>query len=819
MFRNSADEYKRLTIPIYDLPSSVQRTIPIYRISEDGIFQLEKQRGKENVQFDKAYLFADSNYSLKGESERELFLKRYCQLLNSMHLSFKIVIMNNNRDMQRLRNEVFLRCEDEGRQRLAKEFNCLMEDAIVNGKKGISQARLFIITCEAQTADDARNYFQTIEGNIKLNFRKLESEIIPLNAKERLRYLHHFYCLGKEESFTFDFQDSIKRGADWRNSICSLSIRHHKDDSGKYDGQTLEYDQRYVRTLFVREYPSSIDDEFLKMLTSVSYHTIITLDVAPIPDAVSKRKLLDKYLQVGVSIDNVKERQIKAGAYAAEIPYTLAKQREEIKANIDLMDENDERIFYLGLYITITASSMAELEERVLDLNTRARNYSFELEPAMWRQMEALHTVLPLGTRFCNHMRPIFTQPLCAFVPFCVSELNDRGGLYYGVNEISHNIVIGDRKRLQNPHGFVLGASGAGKGYEVKSEMSQVVLKGADDVIVIDPQNEYAPLAEALGGQYIDVSPLSGDHINPLDVDTLENYRNREAFVADKSELLLAIAEQILEDGIEIGQKSIVARCVRIVYDDYFSKKDALPPTMDDFYRVLNTQQEKEARDLRLAFELFIDGPLNFLTKQSNVNTKSSFLIYGTNNVGKNQEAVAETVMLESIRSRVASNFKKGIATWIYIDELHNFTGSAAPLRYLEKIWKEFRKLGGINTGITQNIMDLLRTKEVRTMLNNSKFFILLNMGEDEANLLGETMGMNDELIELIRGAEPGHGVMKFGDKTYIPKVHELPEESLLYSLFNTNFHEKQEWKRRRLKRELRQLPQKAQAAIRESDA
>lgn len=812
---------KALTVPIYDVPRSTQETIPIYQIAEDGIFCLEKKPKGENKQFDKAYLFLDTNYALKDEMEKEEFLKKYCQLLNSMNVSFKICIMNNNRNMQQLRNEVFLRCAhtEPAKGRMAKEINALIQDAVSKGLRGIRQAKLFIITCEAQTAEHARSYFRTIEGSLLMNFRRLESTLLPLNAQERLKYLHYFYCLGKEEEFQFRFSDALKKGADWRNSICSLSIRHHKDEHGTYDGQTLEYDNRFVRTLFVREYPSSIDDEFVKMVSNVPYHIILTLDVAPVPDHVSRKRLLDKYMATGTSINKAIERQNRMGLYTAEVPYPLTNQQKEIKDSLDIMD-NDERVFLMGFYITVTASSMEKLEEYVLDLKTRAANYSFVLEPAMWNQMEALNTALPVGARFCRHMRTVFTLPLSTFVPFNVAELSDKDGIFYGTNEISKNIVIGDRKALLNPHGFVLAASGAGKGFEVKTEMTQVILKGEDDVIVIDPQNEYAPLAHALGGQYIDVSPLSGDHINPLDLDTLNFYKSRESFIADKSELMLAIAEQILEENVLIGQKSIVARCTAKVYEEYFRKADSnrrepvSPPTMEDFYRILMEQTEPEARDLKLAFELFADGPLDFLTKQSNVDTKSHFLVYGTNNLGKNQEAVAQTVMLEGIRSRVAANYQKGVATWIYIDEIHNMTATASSARYLQKIWKEFRKIGGINTGITQNITDLLESKEARTMLNNSKFFVLLNMEEDEARLLTEVLGLNDELTELLKGADKGHGVMKFGDKKYIPKNNNIPENTLLYDLFDTDFHGKQKrWKKGDLRKELSEAPDKAQAA------
>lgn len=818
--KNAMMACKALSQPLYDTPKSVQQTIPIYKIAADGIFQLENKKNDENKRYDKAYLFLDTNYSLKSEAERETFLKVYCQFLNSMNVSFKICIMNLNRNMGQMQHDIFINTDDPDYKALADSVNSNIERCIQEGRNGIEQIKIFVVTCERQSDMHARDFFRTIEANVKANFNRMESGLVPLNAEERLRYLHSFYRLGKEEEYNFHFEEAVKKRLDWRDSICNSGITHYADEKGRFDGITLQYDKQFVRVLYAQDLPNNISDEFLNMLTSISFHTITTLDVAPIPQEIAMKRLFDLYMANGRSIERQQEQRNKARAYSSDISYDKRKEKEEIESYMDIMTENDERLFYLGIYVTVIAQSKEELEANVLSLVTMASNYSLSLEPAWWNQMNALNTCLPVGARFCDTMRPVFTQPLCAFMPFNVQELYHKKGIFYGVNQVSKNIIVGDRTKLMNPHGFVLGTTGGGKGFDVKSEMTQVVLRGEDDVIVIDPQNEYVPLAQALKGEFIDVSVSSNASINPMDIDTFSNFASTDAFINDKTELMLGIAEQILKHEITMGQKSIVGRCVKIVYEDYFNtagkgrKNTKQSPTMVEFYNILKNQPEVEAKDLKLAFEIFVEGSLNFFAKPTNVNTKNRFLIYGINNLGDDLASVGQLVMLESIRARIIRNFQSGVVTWLYIDEFHNLTKTEFSLRYLSKIWKEVRKLGGICTGITQNILDLLDSEEVQKMLGNSQYISLLNQGDNEIHILADLLGLSEELIEFLRGADSGCGVLRFGDKKYIPRKNEIPKDSELYAIFNTDFHEMKRGKRNRrkeLEKELTVLPRERQ--------
>lgn len=809
---------KALTVPIYDTPKTLQQTIPIYQIAEDGIFLLEKKSEEQNKRFDKVYLFKDINYKLKNDMEKDSFIKQYCQLLNSMNVSYKITTMNNKRNMNQLERDVLIRVRDTDFKELEKNINDNITSSIQEGRNGIEQVKLFVITCERQNYEAARDYFRTVEANLMTNFNRMESGLIPLNATERLRYLHAFYRLGKEEEFSFDYKTAKKKYADFRNFICNLSLQHYADKEGRFDGKTLVYDDKYVRVLFAKDLPNSISDEFYAAVTGLSFHTITTLDVAPIPQEIAKKRLLEVYMNNERSIERQQEARNRARAYSTEISYDRRKQKEEIENYLDILTDNDERLSYMALYVVVIADSKKELESNVISISTTADNYSVKLEPAYWNQLPALNTALPIGVRYCNMMRPVFTQPLAAFVPFNVQELSHKNGLFYGINQISKNILVGDRRKLMNPHGFVFGITGAGKSVDVKCEMSQVVLAHPeDDVIVIDPQNEYVPLTASLKGQFIDISAKSNNHINPFDVSMLENYSTLDAFVADKTELMLGISEQILKHEITMGQKSLVDRCVGLLYKDYFSGekgllKKAKMPTMTDFYNLLAKQTEEEAKDLRLGFEMFVTGSLNFFAQQTNVDLKKKFVVYGTGGLGSNLNPIAQQIMLESIRARIAANYKKNITTWLYIDEFHNMVQGEFSTMYLVKIWKEVRKLGGICTGITQNIVDLLKNQEVATMLYNSQYISLLNQGEPELEVLSEILRLNGETLEYLRGADKGCGILRFGDKIFIPRSNRIPKNTAFYEMVNTNFYEKQAVKKKRIEKELQDIPEWQQA-------
>jgi len=612
--------------------------------------------------------------------------------------------------------------------------------------------------------------------------------------------------MGAPAHYTFDFDRAFQKKQDWKDTILPSFIKYHQNEYGVLDGTTLQIGTHFCRALCMPQMPNAIDPEIIKKLMGGSFHMILTIDVAAIPQDVAKKHLSDLYLENARSIEKQQEERNKAGAWSSDVSYDKRRERDELENYMDIINNNDEKMFYTGIYAVIAASNMSDLESDVVAFQNTAEGEGFIFDPVYYQQIEAINTALPIGCRYCENMQAIFTQPLCALTPFIVHELYEPHGIFYGINQISKNVLVGNRKNLKNGNGFTLGVTGGGKSVDVKQELVQVFLGTQDDIIVIDPQNEYRSIAEYLSGEFIDFNAESNHHINPLDADTMNYMDSTRTFLQDKTELMCSIFSQITDYGVEAQEKSIIGRVTNKVYE-HLGERGFRSPTLVDFYNGLKEEPEVQARQLSLAMELFVTGNLDMFSQQTNVNINNRLTIYGIADLGKEQAAVGMLIMLESIRSRIAENARKGKATWLYIDEFHNLASQEFSAKYLEKIWKEVRKLGGLCTAITQNIADLLASKTIETMLCNSEYLSLLTQSEVEIDILHRLLNISNNLLEYVKNVPRGCGLLKFGDKI-IPKDARLPKDSVMYELFNTNFHEIQAMKKRDLAREVQRLPE-----------
>ncbi len=806
---------KRKTEKIYRTPKSVQELIPIYRISEDGIFELEKKPEGARKLYDRAYLFADTNFVTMEEYEKEDFIQLYRSILSSLNVSFKITIMNNNRNMEQMRRDVFLKCRNPGLRELAESVNRHMEESLMEGRAGIDQARLFIISTEQESIQQAREYYRSVESNLALCFKRLQSALIPLDVSERLKYLFAFYHMGEEANYHFDYQEMVRKKQDWKSYLAPAVVRHCQNRYGRFDGETVQIGGRYARAYFLKDYPFNIEDQAVCELTRGREHVILTIDAACIPRDVLQKTLDQLYLQNARAIEKQQEARNNARAWSSDISYDRRREKDDIEDYMDIVNEEDETMFYVGVSAVISADSYEELERDCTSFLAKAKGVKLSMQPARWNQLDVINTALPTGTRYCtDHMMALFTKPLATMVPFVVKELDHPNGLMYGINQVSKNLLIGDRKRLQNANGFILGQTGSGKSMYSKLELVQVFLRSEDgrgkddDIIVIDPQNEYRGLTEFLGGRFVEFGSGAGNFINPLDMDTLE-FMGKEKFLVDKTQLMCSIYTQITGE-MTAQERSLIGRCVKIVYEEplrHPGKKTA-SPTLTDFYEVMGDQEELLAQDLKLSLEVFVSGALDMFSKQTNVDIRNRLTVYGIEDLGEEQSGIGMLIMLEGIRSRIAANARQGKATWLYIDEFHRMTAHQYTALFFEKIWKEVRKLGGICTAITQNIADCLSLKPIETMLCNSEFVTFFAQSEVEMEVLRDVLRINETLLKHVQDTEPGCGLLKFGGRTFIPVDERIPKDSEMYRLTNTNFHE--------LQREKRSGRKKAQSAAEE---
>ena len=575
----------------------------------------------------------------------------------------------------------------------------------------------------------------------------------------------------------------MRKGASYKDAICPDSMEFKKDHFVMGD--------RFGRVLFLKEYASYIKDSMINELTELNRTLMLSIDVIPVPTDEAVREMQNRLLGVETNVTNWQRRQNSNNNFSAVVPYDLEQQRKETREMLDDLTTRDQRMMFAVVTLVHLADSKDELDSDTETLQSIARKHLCQLSTLNWQQAEGLVTALPLGLRRIDALRTLTTEALAVLMPFKAQEIRHQGGVYYGQNVISKNLILANRWELLNANGFVLGVSGSGKSFTAKREMVGLALaaeNGAgglpDDIIVIDPESEYRPLIEGLGGEVIEVSATSPNHINAMDME--QGYGDGENPVVLKSEFLLSLCEQLMGSGkLSAKEKSIIDRCAAQCYRDYIrSDYKGTVPTLQDFHAELLRQPEPEARDVALAIELFTEGSLNTFAKPTNVDTNSRILCYDIRDLGRQLLPVGMLVVLDSIFNRVIRNRQQGRNTWIYIDEIYLLFQHEYSANFLFTLWKRVRKYRACCTGITQNVDDLLQSHTARTMLANSEFLVMLNQAATDRTELARLLNISDNQLSYITNVDSGRGLIKCGS-AIVPFMDNFPKNRL-YKLMTT---------------------------------
>ena len=519
---------------------------------------------------------------------------------------------------------------------------------------------------------------------------------------------------------------------------------------------------------------------------------MLSIDVIPVPTDEAVREMQNRLLGVETNVTNWQRRQNSNNNFSAVVPYDLEQQRKETREMLDDLTTRDQRMMFAVVTLVHLADSKEELDSDTETLQAIARKHLCQLSTLNWQQADGLVTALPLGLRRIDALRTLTTEALAVLMPFKAQEIRHRGGVYYGQNVISKNLILANRWELLNANGFVLGVSGSGKSFTAKREMVGLALAAEngeggtpDDIIVIDPESEYRPLIEGLGGEVIEVSATSLNHINAMDME--QGYGDGENPVVLKSEFLLSLCEQLMGSGkLSAKEKSIIDRCAAQCYREYIrGGYRGTAPTLQDFHAELLRQPEPEARDVALAIELFTEGSLNTFAKPTHVNTSSRILCYDIRDLGRQLLPVGMLVVLDSIFNRIIRNRQQGRNTWIYIDEIYLLFQHEYSANFLFTLWKRVRKYRACCTGITQNVDDLLQSHTARTMLANSEFLVMLNQAATDRTELARLLNISDNQLSYITNVDSGRGLIKCGS-AIVPFMDNFPRHTRLYQLMTT---------------------------------
>ena len=755
----------------YKVPKSVQDYIPIQKMWDDGIFKVGNR-------YTKSFRFDDINYAVASREDKEAMFLEYSELLNSLDsgVTTKITINNHCRNRADFERSVLIPFKEDGLDIYRKEYNDMLLDK-ATGANSITQEKYITISVHKKDITEARNYFNRIGSELSSHFAKLGSVCSELDSTERLRVLHGFYRAGEETNFHFDAKESAKHGHDFKDYICP--------DSMERTDNYIKLGDKYARVLFLKDFASYIKDSMVTELTDLNRNMMFSIDVIPIPTDEAVREVENRLLGVETNITNWQRRQNSNNNFSAVVPYDMELQRKESKEFLDDLTTRDQRMMVATITMVHMADTKEQLDNDTEELQSIARKHLCQLAVLKFQQTDGLNTVLPIGARKIDVLRTLTTESLAVFIPFKVQEILHDGGIYYGQNSISNNMIVANRSFLLNGNSFILGVPGSGKSFTGKNEIVNLMLAGDADIIVIDPEREYSRLVEAMGGATIKISATSNNHINAMDMNS--EYGDGANPVTLKSEFILSLCEQLIgANNLGPMQKSIIDRCTATVYRDYQqSGYTGKVPTLKDFRAELLKQSEPEAKEIALAIELFTDGSLNTFAKETNVDVDNRLICYDILDLGKQLLPIGMLVVLDNILNRITANRAKGKHTFIFIDEIYLLFQHEYSANFLFTLWKRVRKYGAYCTGITQNVDDLLQSHTARTMLANSEFLIMLNQASTDRLRLAELVNISNMQMSYITNVEAGRGLMKVGS-ALVPFFNKFPKHTKLYKLMTT---------------------------------
>lgn len=750
----------------YRVPKRVQDVIPIKCMWRDGIFLV-------GTRYSKTFKFTDINYMVASqEAQKKLFLA-YAALINSLDCGATTKITLNNRHLNRknFADTVLMKLKNDYLDYYRMEYNDVIMSKATGGN-GIIQEKYVTVSVCKKNIEDARAYFARVGAELTARFAALGAKVTEMDATEKLRVLHDFYRSGEEVYFRFDAQDMMRKGHDFRDYICPDSVEKHSD--------YLMLGGKYARVIYLKDYASFISDQLVTKLTDQSRSMMLSIDIIPVATDEAVREVERKMLGVETNITNWQRRQNANNNFSAIVPYDMEQQRRETKEYMTDLTSRDQRMMLSVLTIVHLADTKAELDADTDALLKVAADHMCQMAVLRYQQLDGLNTALPIGTRKIDTFRTLTTESLAVFMPFKVQEIQEPGGIYFGENAISHNLILCNMKNLLNQSMMLLGIPGSGKSFFAKLLIVAIALSTKDDIIILDPEGEYTPLVKALGGSVMCFAVGGSDWLNAM---AMEEGYGEGSPVAFKSQFIMSLLKQIDPDGIRAHHKSIIDRCVALVLQD--QKKTGKVPTLCTLREKLLEQPEQEARDLALTMELYTSGSLNIFAHETNVDTRNRIQSYDIHDLGEELKQPGFVTITDAMINRVNYNWAHGKKTHIFVDEFHIAYENEYSGNFFTSAWRQFRKRNAAPCAITQNVEYMLDSVQASTMVSNSEFVVMLNQAESDQERLSKLLNISPEQMSYVNGSEAGCGLMRYGS-ALVPFVNRFPANTELYKLITT---------------------------------
>ena len=752
------------------VPKKVQDLIPVMRIWPDGIFQVAPNK------FSKCWKFTDINYRVASEEDKENMFLLWSDVLNSFDstTTTKITVNNHRLNRKDFEDSILMSLKGDGLDVYREEYNeMLLEKA--TGANGIIQEKYITISVYKKDVEGARVFFSRAGADLQMKLSSLGSSIEEMDAPARLRVFHDFYRQGEENAFEFDLSARAKLGHDFKDYICPDHVERGAD--------YIKLGETYARVLFLKEYGSYISDDTIAELTDMNRNLMLSIDVLAVPTDEAIREVEGRLLGVETNITNWQRKQNQNNNFSAVIPYDMELQRTKTKEFLSDLTTRDQRMMLAVLTMVITSDSKEQLDQDTETLQSIAKGRHCQFGVLKYQQIDGLNTALPFGTRKIDTFRTLNTESLAVFLPFKTQEIMDKGGIYYGENAISHNLIMCNKANLLNQSAFLLGVPGSGKSFSAKELITFLMLNTDDDILICDPEGEYAPLVEAMGsnlGSVIRVSAGGHDRLNAMYM--VDGYGENDPIVV-KSQFIMSLIEQIDKKGVGPQAKSIIDRCAAQVYKE--AEQTSVIPTLCTFREKLLEQPEREAKQLALSLELFTTGSLDIFGKKSNVDMDKRVVVFDIHGLGAQLKPTGLLVITDTMLNRVTLNWKKGKRTHVFIDEFHVVFENEFSAQFFNSAWRQFRKRNAYPTAITQNVEYLLDSVQASTMLSNSEFVIMLNQAASDREKLAKLLNISEIQMRYITNAPAGTGLIKYGP-SLVPFINRFPRDTKLYQLMTT---------------------------------
>lgn len=780
-FWKKRDKRDRKNKPRPPVPRTAQQSIPFQRMFEDGTCRVRSGYYTRTIQFQ------DINYQLAQQEDKTAIFEEWCSFLNFFDSSirFELSFMDLSTDTESFERSICIPFQRDGFDDVRAEYSQMLRQQLAKGNNGLTKTKFLTFGVHGDSMRQVKPRLEHIQNDLLNNFHRLGVLAQPLNGAQRLKLMHDMFHMDGPSRFCFDWKDLAPSGLTVKDAIAPTAFAFKTS-------RTFQMGGIFGAVSFLSITASDLSDQLLKDLLDMDSSQIVTMHI----QSVDQNKAIKTVKRTITELDRSKieeqKKAIRAGYDMDILPSDLATYGRDAKALLKELQSQNERMFLVTFLVLNTGRTEQELENNVFQASSIAQKHNCSLCRLDYQQEQGLMSSLPLADNQIEIQRGLTTSSTAIFIPFTTQELYQSGkeSLYYGLNSLSQNLIMVDRKKLKNPNGLILGTPGSGKSFSAKREITNAFLVTEDDIIICDPEAEYAPLVQRLKGQVIKISPNSTQFINPMDINS--NYSEEENPLALKADFILSLCELVVggKEGLLPVEKTVIDRCVHLIYRRYFA--DPRPenmPLLEDLYEALLQQEEKEAHHVATALEIYVKGSLNLFNHRTNVDVNNRIVCYDIKELGKQMKKIGMLVVQDQVWGRVTANRSAGRSTRYYVDEFHLLLKEEQTAAYSVEIWKRFRKWGGIPTGLTQNVKDLLSSREVENIFENSDFVYMLNQAAGDRQILAKQLNISPHQLSYVTHSGEGEGLLFFGN-VILPFVDRFPQELELYRIMTTKLGE-----------------------------